>query len=439
MMVLILWSVLAGLAALLGLLRWRVVYHTRARRRVLSAACHPQPPLPPPAVSIIVAARNEERDIETCVRSLLAQQYPDYEVIVVDDRSTDRTPLLLRTLAEASRGRLKVITVTDLPPGWFGKCNALREGVAVARGDWVLLTDADCRHESPLTLRAAVGEALHSKADLLTMTPPFRMPTLWERLIQPVCVMTLMTWFRPTRVNNPNRATAFANGMFTLIRRPLLETLLRDGRMRNVLNEDIRMARLAKETGYRLRVVEGVDLYTTRMYGTFGRAWRGWSRLFCGCLETVPRLLVTLLMLVVYGVLPLIGLLTALGGAWRAGEGRSQWWWLGLAAGWLLLWAGQALVDGPVYRSLGAPARWAWGFPLGAAVTMGMVLHALLQVLGLAGTTWRGTTYRRGAVQPAADAPCAPEAVSCTPATQSPAFRVSDRGGGVFTRDRSRG
>jgi glycosyltransferase involved in cell wall biosynthesis len=120
---------------------------------------------------VVVAARNEEQNIEACVGSLLAQDYPNYEVIAVDDRSDDRTLALLRQLLAGSEGNLQVITIRELEDGWFGKNNAMREGVARSTGGWLCFTDADSRFTSRRALTAALRDALAHQADFLTLCP----------------------------------------------------------------------------------------------------------------------------------------------------------------------------------------------------------------------------------------------------------------------------
>src|SRR5207302_7734092 len=120
-------------------------------------------PESPPHVSIIVPVRNEEATIDACVASLLAQDYPDFDVILVDDASTDATPSLLAEWARRDH-RVQVHRVNHLPGGWAGKVHALHTGVMHTSGEWLLFTDADPRH-APHTLRLMTGHALAQHAD----------------------------------------------------------------------------------------------------------------------------------------------------------------------------------------------------------------------------------------------------------------------------------
>ena len=127
-----------------------------------------------PRVSIIFGARDEQEAIEEAVRSHVAQDYPDFEVIAVDDRSVDRTPQILAQLARETT-RLHVLRVEEIPPEWLGKCNTLRRGAEVASGDWCLFTDADVAMESSV-LRRAMALAIHAGLDHLTIAPYAQMP-----------------------------------------------------------------------------------------------------------------------------------------------------------------------------------------------------------------------------------------------------------------------
>lgn len=413
------WYVLAGVLAAYWLLRVRVVYHSRARRRVLSSDSYDTPPSPAPRVAVIVAARNEEADVEACIQSLLTQDYPNFEVIAVDDRSDDRTLEILHRLEAEAAGKLRVLTIRELPPGWFGKCNALREGVAASDSDWLLFTDADCRQTSRRSLTVAMREAAAHQADLISVIPVLEIDSVWERIVQPVCTMALMFWFRPTRVNNPNRSTAYANGAFNLMRRECYEAVGATPEVRAALNEDIQMARLAQAAGFKLWVVENGDLYVTRMYATFKEAWRGWSRLFFGCLQSWKKLTASLVLLILDALAPALGLIWAVWSVFTAPAAEAGAW-AGLLALWGIVFLLQLGANAVVYRQLRVARGWSVTYVLGAVVTTGIQLNALLKALGLARTTWRGTTYQRGETLPPAPA----EAGSVRSLAQEPAADV---------------
>ena len=133
-----------------------------------------------PLVSIVLPARDEARNIRACVESLLAQDYPAFELIVVDDASSDATPRVLEEIARthARAGRMRVVRLDSLPPGWAGKPHALDAGATRARGEWLLFTDADTRHE-PAALRTAVSQASAGGADLFSLLTAQELPDFW--------------------------------------------------------------------------------------------------------------------------------------------------------------------------------------------------------------------------------------------------------------------
>jgi len=161
------------------------LYLTHRARR------HPLPPVPP-KVSILVPARNEDITIEVCVRSLLAQDYPDYEVLVLDDQSTDGTPGILRKLAVENE-RLKVLTGSPAPIGIAGKNWACTQLAEQAKGDLLLFTDADTVHQ-PGMMGGIVSALLGEKADMLTGFPRQVVKSWGERLLVPFFTWSLSLW-----------------------------------------------------------------------------------------------------------------------------------------------------------------------------------------------------------------------------------------------------
>ncbi len=390
------WLAMAGAVGLMWIVRYLAISRVLRKRRVLSSRTYPtqtESPGEVPKVSIIVAAKDEEDNIETCVRGLLDQDYANFELIVVDDRSKDRTPAILRRLAEEAGNRLRIVTVKTLSVGWFGKNNAMREGVAPSCGEWLLFTDADCRQTSRRTLSTAMHEAFAEEVDFLSITPVIETHTVWERIIQPVCSMALMMWFLPHRVNKRKTKTAYANGAFMLMRRSCYDAIGGHERVRTEVNEDIHMARLAKQMGLRLWVVENDDLYRTRMYDSPRAAWRGWSRIFYGCLGSFTRLSAAVFLLVVFSILPWVSLIVAMFGCITADTSVAQQWALALWA-WLAVILLEQFVAWRLYAVLRAAPAWSLAYIVGAFVTLAVLVNAIFKVSGATKTTWRGTSYR---------------------------------------------
>ncbi len=339
-----------------------------------------------PAVTVLVAAKDEQDNIERCVRGLLAQDYPRFEVIAIDDRSSDATGEILDRIARED-ARLTVLHVETLPPGWFGKNHAMHRGVQQARCDWFVFTDADCTFDSPHLLRAAVRLALREGIEFLSVLPRLEALSFWEKVVQPVAGGIMVFWFPPPKVNDPTSPVGYANGAFMLMRREAYERIGGHAAVPAVLNEDIHFARRAKQAGVKLRVIRGGDLYRVRMYVGLRQVWRGWSRIFYGCLQTPVRLCASVGMLAVFSVGPWLvlagSLLTGFGGAYVPTAAGAA-----IAAQQSVLWR--------FYGLTGNRPVWALSYPLGALMCLLMTLDSMRRFFG-AKTTWRGTAYQGGA------------------------------------------
>ncbi len=390
----LIWFVLLGMIGLVWLSRHVAIGRARHTERVLSSTTYDNPPDDAPRISVLVAAKDEEKNIATCVESFLSQNYPDFELIVINDRSTDHTGEILADLERKHPDRLRVLTITTLRDGWFGKNNAMREGVEASTGQWLLFADADCTQTSPRTLAVAMQECHKQGTDFLSILPVLITKSFWERIIQPVCAGIMMIWFRPEKVNNPNKSASYANGAFMLMKRTVYDAIGGHEVVKTEVNEDMHMARITKEKGLRLQVIQNDDLYTTHMYSSLTGAWRGWSRIFYGCLGTFRRLTVALVILTLFSLVPWISLLIAGIVALASERGDVAGWW-----GWLLFCSAivvllEQSVIARFYRLVRMPVAYSLGYFLGALLTWGMLLNALFKLGGATTTTWRGTTYR---------------------------------------------
>jgi cellulose synthase/poly-beta-1,6-N-acetylglucosamine synthase-like glycosyltransferase len=347
------------------------------------------PPEKAPKISVLVAAKDEAACIETCVRTMLDQDYPNFEMIVCNDRSTDDTPEIVRRVA-ADDPRLRLVNITDLPQGWCGKNNAMQTGIATTAGEWICMIDADCRQLSRRTLSVAMQYASDSGADLLSVLPRLEMKTWWENVVQPVCSGVMMIWFRPDKVNDAKAHNAYANGAFILIRRGVYEAIGTHEAVKDRLNEDMHMARLVKEAGLRLRVIRGDDLYLVRMYTSFRQIIRGWSRIFYGTFGTLRRLVISLAVVTVMGLLPYLCAGLGLAG-WAAGA-HTAWAWRTLAISGLVAAAMQLSVIYRFYKLIRARPGLFWTYPIGCAVTIWALLLSLTK-LGGAKVVWKSTGY----------------------------------------------
>lgn len=395
MILMILWCVLLSTVAFIWASRHHVISRAQRELLPLTERFQSNDPDITPMISVLIAAKDEQDNIEKAVRTILDQDYPKFELIVINDRSTDRTAEILETIRdEQTNGCLKVIHVKQLRDGWFGKNNAMREGIEHAKGEWYCFGDADCRQTSKRSLAVAMQYALSRKIDFLSVLPQLEMHSIWERIIQPVCGAVMVFWFHPERVNDPSRVDAYANGAFMLMSKRCYEAVGGHNAVRTEVNEDMHLARLAKEHHQRLYVIQNDGLYQVRMYTGFRQIWRGWSRIFFGCFGTFRRLRITMLMLLATNIFPYGSLLIAacvcLARGWAHVE--TGWHWvLGLST--LVVILHQSVIARYYKLSKVHPA-WAPTFIIGAVICIGMLGSAMLRLKGRAVTTWRGTTYR---------------------------------------------
>ncbi len=387
----LIWSGVLVLVALVWASRHLALNRNRRGEKPLSSRTQFGLPNPPPKVSLLVAAKDEEDNIEACVSSLLSQDYPDLEVIAINDRSRDRTPEILDRIISHNSISYTSLHVSELREGWFGKNNAMREGVERAKGEWLCFTDADCRQISNKTISVAVGYAVENNIDLLSVLPVLETESFWERVLQPVCAAIMIMWFRPEKVNDPQSSTAYANGAFMLMRRELYDAIGGHERIKAEVNEDMHMARLIKQAGRRLHVIQNDDLYRTRMYVNFRECWRGWSRIFYGCFGSFRRLAVTTVVLLLSSILPWISLVAGVLG-WLLADDATPWRWISLLS--TIVIAVQQMLLVRFYRANRSDPRYVPTYIIGAVVAFGMLLNAMTKLGGLSTTTWRGTTYR---------------------------------------------
>ncbi len=230
-----------------------------------------------PHVSVLVPARNEARNIEACVTSLLAQDYPDYEIIVLDDHSTDDTPRILNQLLEPG-GRLQVLKGTPLPDGWLGKHWACAQLDRAATGELILFTDADTRH-APDMLRASVSALLAEGADLVTAFPREEVVTWGERLLVPVIGFGIFT-FIPIHLVQKLRwpALSITIGQFMLFRRAAYDAVGGYEAVGSEVVDDVCLGRRIIASGREWRLLDGTRHVSCRMYHGFWEAVAGFSK-----------------------------------------------------------------------------------------------------------------------------------------------------------------
>lgn len=337
-----------------------------------------------PRVSMIVPARDEERQIGRAVGSHLAQDYPDYEVIVVNDRSTDRTGEILASLPDPA-GRLRVIEGTETPEGWLGKTHTLAQGARAASGEVLLFVDADVvYHHRALTEAVATLEAL--RADFLCLMPRMEAEGFWENVLMPYVIGSF--FFGPGFLANRDRPRWFAvgGGAGNLIRREAYRRIGGHEALKNSVVDDVRLAFAAKGAGLRTRAVRAEDRVSVRMYRGFGEVWDGFSKNIAYCFNGAVGALLLLLTAatILFAVGPPIVLLAALA---RAPVPSGD---LGLAAAATGLMFATRLA---LATAIGDPLWPSLTHPFMAAVWAGIIGRSFYDRFVRKRLSWRGREF----------------------------------------------
>jgi len=342
-------------------------------------------PNPPPRVSICVPARNEEKNLPALLQGLRAQRYPDLQIIVVDDNSTDGT---WEVLQQHAREDARIIPIKSGEPeaGWYGKPNALRQALTHAQGEWILMTDADCVHDVNC-VRNAVAWALAEGVEALSLTPRMRCVSFWEKLLIPSIGGLLMTGYSFKRVNDPQDEKVFGAGAFFLVSRRILDAAGGMEPVRGVADEDVALARALKRTGLGYRFARGDDVYATRMYTGLGEIFTGFARNTFSTMKGSIRRLVRLSMFILLiSVIP-VALLVA--SVVDFSSGNVTWMSVFGVTAYLAILGMQAMI-----RRLGRFDAWVSVFaPLGGVLTWLVVMNSFWLGLRGKGVAWKGRVY----------------------------------------------
>jgi len=349
-------------------------------------------PTSAPKVSVCIPARNEETNIRRCVEAALRQDYPDFEVIVLDDRSTDSTLTLLKEIASRD-SRLLPISGSDLPEGWAGKPHALYQASALAKGEWLCFVDADT-FLAPNALSAVYAKAVETQADLFTVMTKQILGSFWERTVMPLVMTALSVGFSPRKVNDPSRRDAVANGQFIFIKRSIYDLVGGHEKIKDQIVEDKALSENVKWNGHRLVVANGMQLISTRMYTSLETMWEGWTKnIYLGLRDHPSMLLLgafgatlALLAALFLPVWPLLGV------TWYLREGG--WMALLVVIEALFVWGYLIFIRARVAQEMEIPRWYAFTTPLGAGVFAAMMLTSAWKVISGQGVTWRGRKYQ---------------------------------------------
>jgi cellulose synthase/poly-beta-1,6-N-acetylglucosamine synthase-like glycosyltransferase len=366
-------------------LMWIGLLLGRSRMNRLGGSPLALPPAPP-TVSIVIPAKDEGPAVADCLASVLAQDYPRFDVIAIDDRSTDQTGSILDSLAAANPS-LRVLHVApgDLPEGWLGKCHALHLATRSLTCDWILFVDSDVTLV-PAALRTALSAAIDRKYDAVTLMTRLDARTFLERLVLPPAAMAWAAMNVISLTNEDDRPDiAVANGQFLLVRRDLYESVGNHAAVRDQITEDVELMRLLKSRGARVRILLGKHLAATRMHANFPQMLHGWGRIYSGSVRRNPaRILAAMLFIVISG----LSLYPAI--AWSLLQpGRP--WPLAATAHAALMTAYLAFV----YRASGNRIRHALLYPVAAAYLLIFMTHAL-RLCRTGRYAWRGTVFAAG-------------------------------------------
>src|SRR5271156_5625074 len=333
-----------------------------------------------PLVSIIVPARNEEKDIEQSLTRLLALDYDNYEVIAVNDRSTERTGEIMESVAArpGRHGRLRVIHHREIPAGWLGKTHAMWTATNEAKGDWLLFTDADVQFK-PDSLRRALAYAEAERADHIVVFPQMIMKRPGEFMMIAFFQTMFVFGHRPWKVADPKSKDHMGVGAFNMIRRSTYDAVGTYEALRMEVLDDMKLGKVVKNAGFAQRNVFGADLISIR-----------WARGARGVVENLTKNFFAVLsfqwwrtLIAAFG-LAFLNLMPFLG-VW-------------LAHGWERLPYAIALASmfsiyaGMSWRS-GVPAYYFLLHPVSTVVFVYTLLRSMSHALWNDGIVWRGTRY----------------------------------------------
>jgi glycosyltransferase involved in cell wall biosynthesis len=333
-----------------------------------------------PRVSIIVPARNEEEHIRETLRQLLALDYSNYEIIAVNDRSTDRTGQIMDEVAASlqAHGLLKAIHISELPSGWLGKTHAMWTAGLQANGDWLLFTDADVLFK-PDVLRRAVAYAEAERADHLVLFPRMIMKGPGERMMIAFFQVLFVFGHRPWKVADPKARDHMGVGAFNLVRRSVYDAVGTYRALRMEVLDDMKLGKVIKNAGFAQRNVSGEDLISLHWAkGAFGIVKNLTKNFFAVLSFQWWRTVATVVGLAFLNLGPFLG--------------------VGLAHGWARVPYAIALASlfliyyGISLRSA-VPPYYFLLHPVGTSLFIYILLRSMFHALWNDGIVWRGTKY----------------------------------------------
>jgi glycosyltransferase involved in cell wall biosynthesis len=331
-----------------------------------------------PRISLLFAARDEEEKLSGALERLAKIDYPDLEIVAVDDRSSDATGRILDTFAQKNE-RMRVVHVTELPAGWLGKPHGLQKAYESSRGEWLLFTDADVRF-APDSLRRAVTMVRAQKADHLTLFGDVLMDGFWETVLLTFFGLAMHVGNESHRVSNPNSRAYIGVGAFQLIRRSAYEACGTHKRLAMEVVDDMKLGKMVKLGRFRSCIGVAQEFVSIRWHSGVGNVIRGVTKNFFAALGyRLPLFLVALCGMLLTNVAPFVAVILGHG------------WVRGLAAVSVVIALGFHV---GVDLTMKVSPLYALTHPLGAILFCYMMARSAAVTLWRGGVEWRGTFYK---------------------------------------------
>ncbi|HWZ26280.1 MAG TPA: glycosyltransferase family 2 protein [Verrucomicrobiae bacterium] len=340
-----------------------------------------------PRISLLFAARDEEEKLPGALATLAQIDYPELEIIGVDDRSEDATGRILDEFA-ASHPRFRAIHVKELPAGWLGKPHALQQAYEASSGEWLLFTDADVRFKSDV-LRRAMRMVSERKLDHLSLFGDVEMIGFWEKVVVTFFGMAFHMATAPNEVINPKSGAYMGVGAFQLLKRSAYEAAGTHQRLAMEVIDDMKLGKIVKQAGFRSGVAVAQDFVAVRWHAGARNLINGVTKnFFAGSGFSVTRVMASILGLLLMNVLPFAGLF--------------------FGHGWVRIFAGICVAIVLCFHAgvdivMRVSPLYCFTVPIGAVIFSYMLLRSTVYTLKQGGIIWRGTFYplealKRGAV-----------------------------------------
>lgn len=330
-----------------------------------------------PFVSIIFSALNEEADIEAAVLSLLALDYPHFEVIAINDRSNDNTAYILNAM-QMKYARLQVHHIADLPDGWLGKNHALFYGARFAKGEWLLFTDADVQM-APQTLSKAMSYSIKRKLDHLTIFEHHIRNTFWLKILLLANYVTYTISFKPWRIRFNWSKRSLGHGAFNLVNKTVYEKCGTHQAIAFECLDDLKLGYLIKKNGYRQDTVDGRDFVQREWYTSLPAMIEGWKKNTFAYFNYQLTLLVpNTFFALLFFVWPVVALFVCSGFAW----------WLNAANVLLML-----MISSYVCKQFRMAVGYSFFYPAAIFILLYSIWNSVFTIYYQNGVVWRGTHY----------------------------------------------